>query len=39
MAEPIILCDTEGMTEDELILSEKDMKWGGIEEYKKERNL
>ena len=29
----------EGMTEADLILSEKDTKWGGIEEYKKERNL
>lgn len=29
----------EGMTEADLILSEKDTKWGGIEEYKKERNM
>lgn len=29
----------EGMTEADLILSEKDTKWGGIEAYKKERNL
>lgn len=29
----------EGMTEADLILSEKDTKWDGIEEYKKERNI
>ena len=29
----------EGMTEADLILSEKDQVWGGIEDYKKERGL
>ena len=29
----------EGMTEADLILSEKDTKWGGIEEYRKERGF
>lgn len=29
----------EGMTEDDLILSDKDTKWGGLEEYKQERGM
>ncbi|MDD6036174.1 MAG: dTDP-4-dehydrorhamnose 3,5-epimerase [Lachnospiraceae bacterium] len=29
----------EGMTENDLTLSEKDTKWGGLEEYLKNRNL